>query len=199
MIKNQRFFGSFFQKRTFLLLLFVSGCSSPDPMFFTLGVVPGATVTGAPGSIEVRRPGLAGYLDRSDIVLKNDAYTLKVNSQERWGEPLGDMIGRVLAQDLAQRLPGSSVFDQSGAITADPDARVELDILNFDVVGSGDMVLNATYAIEQGITHRPIAARHVSLSAAPAGAGARDLVAAMSMLLGDLAGQIALDASDRRH
>jgi uncharacterized lipoprotein YmbA len=160
-------------------------------------MVPGATLNGAPPTIEVRRPGLAGYLDRSDIVLKNQSYKLSVNSQQRWGEPLGDMIGRVIAEDLTQRLPNSSIFDQSGAITANPDARVEVDILNFDPTGDGSVTLNAAYAIEQGISHRPLASRHVSLSATPAGAGAADLVAAESSLLGQLADQIARDAASQ--
>ncbi len=190
-----KFFGSFFQKSTFFLLFCLSGCTSADPAFYTLSVVPGATFSGSPPTIEVRRPGLAGYLDRSDIVLKNQDYKLSVNSQERWGEPLGDMIGRVIAGDLTQRLPGSSIFDQSGAITANPDARVEVDILNFDPTGGGNVTLNAEYAIEQGVSHRPLAARHVSLSAAPAGPGAADLVAAESGLLGSLADQIAHDAA----
>jgi uncharacterized lipoprotein YmbA len=85
------------------------------------------------------------------------------------------------------------VFDQSGAITANPDARVEVDILNFDPVGDGTVVLNAAYAIERGTTHQPIAARHVSLSAAPSGPGAASLAAAESGLLGTLADQIARD------
>jgi uncharacterized lipoprotein YmbA len=195
--RKQKFFGSFFQKRTFLLSLFLAGCASADPAFYTLSVVPGATLSGAPPTIEVRRPGLAGYLDRSDIVLKNQGYKLSLNSQERWGEPLGDMIGRVITGDLTQRLPNSSFFDQSGAITANPDARVEVDILNFDPTGEGSVTLNAAYAIEQGLSHRPLAARHVSLSATPAGPGAADLVAAESGLLGSLADQIARDAASQ--
>jgi uncharacterized lipoprotein YmbA len=192
--KQKFFWFFFFKKRTFFLALALSACASPDPTFYTLTVVPGAALTGGPASIEVRRPGLAGYLDRSDIVLKNQSYTLVVNSQERWAEPLGDMIGRIIAQDLLQRLPGSSVFDQSGAITASPDARVEVDILNFDPTGDGIVTLNASYAIEQGTTHRPLASRHVSLTATPAGPGAASLAATESGLLGSLADQIAHDA-----
>jgi uncharacterized lipoprotein YmbA len=150
-------------------------------------------VSGVAGTVEVRRPGLAGYLDRSDIVLKSAGYRLDVNSQLRWGEPLGDMIGRVLTQDLSQRLAGASVFAQSGAISADPALRVEVDVLNFDADASGAVVLNAEVAIERGVTHQPLSTRRVSFSAPPSGAGAGDLVAAMSGLLGRLADQTAAD------
>jgi uncharacterized lipoprotein YmbA len=168
----------------------LTACASADPTYYTLMAVPGPVLAGGPATIEVRRPGLAGYLDRSDIVLKSADYRLAVNSQLRWGEPLGDMVGRVLAQDLTQRLPGSSVYSESGAITADPSVRVEVDVQDFEAVAGGPVILNAEVAVEQGSSHRPLAARHVSLSADPAGPGAANLVATMSALLGQLADQL---------
>ncbi len=144
-------------------------------------------------SVEIRRPGLAGYLDRSDIVLKSASYRLDVNSQLRWGEPLGDMIGRVISQDLSQRLPGTSVFTQSGAITADPDLRIEIDIQGFDADAAGQVVLTAQVAVEAGHSHVPMSTRHVSFTGQPAGPGAAALVATMSQLLGTLTDQIAGD------
>ncbi len=174
----------------------LAGCSSPDPTFYTLQTLPGQPIQTQAATIEVRRPGLAGYLDRSDIVLKNAAYRLNVNSQLRWGEPLGDMIGRVLTQNLSQRLPNASVFSQSGAITADPQLRVEVDILNFDADASGAVVLNAEVAVERGSTHQPVRTRHVSLTAQPAAPGAGSLVAGMSSLLGTLSDRVAADIRD---
>lgn len=176
------------------LVLGLASCSSADPTYYTLLPQPGAVLPGAPLSIEIRRPGLAGYLDRSDIVLKSAAYTLDVNSALRWGEPLGDMIGRVLSQDIAQRLPRSSVFTQSGAITADPDLRIEIDIQRFDADASGSVVLTAEVAMEAGRSHVPTSTRHVALTAPPPAPGAAGLVAAMSGLLGQLSDQLAADA-----
>jgi uncharacterized lipoprotein YmbA len=177
-----------------LLGLLASACSSPDPINYTLQPVPGTAQQAAGQIIEVRRPGLAGYLDRSDIVLKDTGYKLSLNSQQRWAEPLGDMIGRVLTQDLAQRLPASSVFSETGAITADPGLRVEIDIDRFDTAGDGDLTLVAGIAIEAGITHKPLRQRMVTLKGAPA-PGAAGLAASMSTLLGQLADQVAGDVA----
>ncbi len=169
----------------------LAGCSSPDPSYYDLQMVPGAAVRLPPMMLEVRRPGLAGYLDRSDIVLKSADYRLDVNSQLRWGEPLGDMIGRVLTQDLSQRLPGSSVFGEAGAISADADTRIEVDVQRFDEDATGRVTLAAEVSIERGRAHHPAASFHVDVAAVPNGQGAAALVAAMSNLLGTLSDQIA--------
>lgn len=170
----------------------LAGCGSAPTTYYALAAVPGRPVWGGPAVVEIRRPGLAGYLDRSDIVKGQANYRLDVASTESWGEPLGDMIGRVLAQDLAQRLPGSSVFTEQGAISANPGARVEIDIDRFDASESTDVTLVAQVAIEAGRSHAALLTRNLRLSAHPGGPGTPFLVAAMSALLGALADQIAL-------
>ena len=197
MKRKQFFFEKKNQKTFAFLVLALSGCSSPNPTYYALQVVPGTPQPGPAASIEVRRPGLAGYLDRNDIVLKSQSYRISLNSQQQWAEPLGDMIGRVFTQDLSQRLPGRSVFSQSGAITTNADMRVEIDVLNFDEDGSGNVVLNAEVAVEQGATHRPLASHHVALSIAPSGPDPSALAAAMSTLLAQLADQVAADTTPK--
>ena len=182
-----------FRAGSFFAILLVASCSSADPTYYTLLPVNGTPASAVAQSVEIRRPGLAGYLDRSDIVLKSASYRLDVDSQLRWGEPLGDMIGRVISQDLSQRLPGTSVFTQSGAITADPDLRIEIDIQGFDADASGRVVLTAQVAVESGRSHVPTSTRHVSVTAQPSGPGAGALVATMSQLLGTLSDQLADD------
>jgi uncharacterized lipoprotein YmbA len=172
----------------------VAGCASPDPTIYTLEPVPGAALTAPARVIELRRPGLAGYLDRSDIVLKDEGYRLNLNSQSRWAEPVGDMIGRVLAEDLGQRLPGSIVFSPNGAITADPGLWIEINIGRLDQEPDGRVVLMADIAVEGGHGHSPLATSAVRLEAVPDQPGARALVATMSGLLGKLADQVAKKA-----
>jgi uncharacterized lipoprotein YmbA len=172
------------------------GCASPNPHYFTLQPVPGPVRQVAAGGIEVRRPGLAGYLDRADIVLRSSGYRLQVNTTDDWAEPLGDMIGRVVTQDLAQRLPGSGVYSESGAISADPALRVEIDVQRFDAGADGTLTLTAAVAIERGIGHVPVQQRTVTLSAPLRQPGAAGLAAEMSALLGQLADRIAADIAD---
>jgi uncharacterized lipoprotein YmbA len=182
------------RRRTLLLTpvaLAVARCASPDPAIYTLRAVPGVTNRGGPSAVKLARPGLAGYLDRPEIVRDSAANRLALRSGERWGEPLGDMIGRVLAEDLAQRLTGSSVFTEAGSISVDPAATIELDIQRFDLDASGIVVLQAQVAVEPGRSHDPVGTRSIRLTLPPASDSTSDLVGAMSALLGQLADQIA--------
>jgi uncharacterized lipoprotein YmbA len=173
------------------LALSVARCASPDPALYTLRAVPGVANAGGPPAVKLARPGLAGYLDRPEIVRDSAANRLAVRSGERWGEPLGDMMGRVLAEDLAQRMTGSSVFTEAGSISVDPAATIELDIQRFDLDASGVVVLQAQVAVEPGRSHDPVGTRSIRLTLAPASDSTSDLVGAMSALLGQLADQIA--------
>jgi len=188
---------SFLKKRSKKLLsvgavLALQACASADPAYYTLQAQPGIPTTTRAVTIEIRRPGLAGYLDRSDVVLAAADYKLDVNTQIRWAEPLGDMIGRILAQDLTQRLPSAAIFTQSGAISAAPGIRLEVDILNFNSGSGNQVTLTAQIALERGTTHSPLTTQAVSLSAAPSGPGPAALAAALSTLMGQLSDTIAV-------
>ncbi len=173
------------------VMLALWGCASPDPAVYTLRAVPGQPLGSGPAAIKLSRPGLAGYLDRPEIVRDTSVNRLQLRSGERWGEPLGDMIGRVLALDLSQRLPGSSVFTEAGTISVDPSATVELDIQRFDLDQGGTVVLLAQVAVEQGRSHDPAATRSLRLTVQPTGTGTPDLVTAESAAVGQMADQIA--------
>ena len=182
-------------KRRALLLapvvLATARCASPDPALYTLRAVPGAPRPGGPAAIKLARPGLAGYLDRPEIVRDSAASRLALRSGERWGEPLGDMIGRVLAEDLTQRLTGSSVFTEAGTLSVDAGAAIELDILRFDLDASGIVILQVQVAVEQGNSHDALGTRSIRLTMPPASDSTSDLVAAMSALVGQLADVLA--------
>ncbi len=176
-------------------LLALSGCASPDTTFFTLATAPGTPIAalppGAPRTLELRTPGIPGYLDRTDIVLRDVDYRLQVGHFESWAEPLADMTGRVLAEDLSQRLPAMSVFTEAGAISATPDARADIDIQQFSAGADGVVRLVAQVALETGVGHAVIAQRRVSLAVTPGGPTTAALVAAMSAALGQLSDQLA--------
>lgn len=172
-----------------LLTVLPTACSSPNPTLYTLAVVPGYTHTRAPRRIEVRAISLPRYLDRSAIVRSSEGFRLDVMGNDWWGEPLDSMMGRVLVQELLQRLPGSVVFPENGAISSAPDASVEVNVQRFDADRSGAVVLMVVIAVlRQGET---IASRPVRLRVMPTTPGTAGFVAAMSAATGQLADVIA--------
>jgi uncharacterized lipoprotein YmbA len=174
-----------------LALLAVSACASPEPSYFRLAPIRGASQGGGPALVELRRPGIAGYLDRSEIVRAKSPYQLRVTGGERWGEPFGDMVARVLAEDLSSRLPGTSVFTSTGAISVDPEATIEIDVQRFDADLTGQVQFLAQVAVSRRRSRANASARAVRASVTPAGPTTADYVAAMSTALGQAADQIA--------
>jgi uncharacterized lipoprotein YmbA len=174
-----------------LLLADLAGCASASTSYFALAPVPGTPMTGGPAAVEVRQPGIAGYLDRNGIVRGDSDYKLDVASTQVWGEPLGDMVGRVMAEDLSQRLPGTQVTVSQGVISSRPDLLIELQVDRFDSGHDGTLTLSAQVAVLRASTRSALATRSFRLTASNIFASTKDLVARMSTLLGQLADRAA--------
>ena len=142
---------------------------------------------GGPRVIELRGIGLARYLERSQIVRSSENFRLDVLPNDWWGEPLDAMIGRTLARALTQRLPGSTVYLENGAISAEPDATVQVNVQRLDQDTAGAVRLIAQFAVVRRRQRHP--RRNVDVPVR--GPSPRDLVAAMSEAIGQLADRIA--------
>jgi uncharacterized lipoprotein YmbA len=146
-----------------------------------------------PRVIELRSIGIARYLERSQIVRSSENYRLDVLPNDWWGEPLDAMIGRTLARALTQRLPGSTVFLENGAISAEPDATVQVNVQRLDQQANGAVRLVAQFAV----VRRAGDTRGVTLDVPTRGSTTPDLIAAMSDAIGQLADRIAAALSVR--
>lgn len=172
----------------------IAGCASPEPNYYTLAPRPPASppplsAQPRPRLVEMRRIGLAGYLDRPEIVRNNADFRLRLGTNQRWGEPLADLVARILAEDINLRLPGTSVFTSAGSITARPDATLEIDLQRLDADASGQVVLLAQVAVKfPGRDRSETQAARIVVQ--PAGTTTTDLVAAMSAALAQLADRI---------
>src|SRR5712671_2018510 len=125
----------------------LAACSSPNPALYTIAPVSGATQTGGPKVVALQQISLARYLERSQIVRSSENYRLDVMSNDWWGEPLSAMLSRVLTEELGQRLPQSVVLGENGAVTASPDATIELNMQRLDEDAAGNLVLQAQASV----------------------------------------------------
>jgi uncharacterized lipoprotein YmbA len=164
--------------------------SSPNPVYYTVATRTGPTFPSGPKIVLLKDIGLASYLDRREIVRSSEGYKLDVMSNDWWGEPLGGMLNRVLVVELSQRLPNSTVYGESGAISADHNVTVGVNIQRLDADKAGTLILIAQVAAEFNRPRR-MAARNYAISKPRPTQDIPGLVAAISDAVGELADGIA--------
>jgi uncharacterized protein len=172
------------------LLVGLAACTSPDPVLYTIATAPGPVQPSGPKVVLVQQIATAHFLERSQIVRSSENYRLDVMSNDWWGEPLAPMLNRVLVEELAQRLPQSTVIADNGAVTARPDATVEINILRLDEDAAGNLVLQAQVGVRATGQAQPML-RSFRLSQPPPAPGVPGEVAAISTAVGRLADGIA--------
>ena len=169
-----------------LALPLVAACStSPEPVLYTIPVRPGPILSRGPRVVRLRDIGLASYLDRREIVRSAEGYKLGLARNDWWGETLSSMLSRVIVVGLSQRLPSSSVYAEAGAISADPDAVLSINIQRLDLDQTGTLHLLAQAAVEFNRPKRS-AARTFAISKAAPSADAAGQVAAIADAVAEL-------------
>jgi uncharacterized lipoprotein YmbA len=175
----------------------LAGCASAPPASYLLSAVPAAAAPGGPGPVVAVGPiALPAYLDRSGIVVRRPGDEIVISTDHRWGEPLGDGVARVLAENLAVMVPTDAVAVFPWKTPWTPHVRVTVDIVHLDGPLSGPVVLAARWRLldERG---KVLAMHAVTLQepvTTPTHAG---LVAAQGRALTALSRDIA--AEIRRH
>jgi uncharacterized lipoprotein YmbA len=168
----------------------IAACSSPNPVLYTIAPMSGAVQSGGPKVVALQQISVARFLERSQIVRSSENYRLDVMSNDWWGEPLSAMLARVLVEELGQRLPQSTVIGESGAVTASPDATVELNLQRLDEDASGNLILQAQASVSfKG--RAPPALRSFRFAVPPPAPGVPGEVTAISTAVGQLADGLA--------
>ncbi|HEX3407262.1 MAG TPA: PqiC family protein [Caulobacteraceae bacterium] len=159
-------------------------------MLYTIAPVQGPVQPGGPKVIVLQQIATAHYLERSQIVRSSENYRLDVMSNDWWGEPLAGMLSRVLTEELGQRLPQSTVIGETGAVSASPDATIELNVQRLDEDASGNVVLQAQASVNFKGRPGPVL-RSFRFVVTPPAVGIQGEVTAISTALGQLADGIA--------
>ncbi|WP_448950008.1 PqiC family protein [Labrys neptuniae] len=171
-------------------LALLAACASPDAKIYTLAAHGGQQAAGRPVSLTIETVDVAKYLDRPQLVRRSGDVQLGVNEFERWGEPFGSMVQRVLADDLRRRLPAGSLVTTSQTVSGKESTSLELSVSRFDTNAEGVVVLQAQWRLHYRSGGRGAAAQ-ANIAVPPADTGAPAQVEAMSSALDQLAGHIA--------
>jgi uncharacterized lipoprotein YmbA len=169
----------------------VAGCGdSPNPALYTIAPVPGAERSGSPRVIVLQQVAIARYLDRTPIVRSAEGYRVDVLANDWWGEPLPAMLSRVLVEELGQRLPQSTVLGEGGAVSARPDATLELNVQRLDRDATGAVLLQAQASLTVARQAAPVL-RSFRFTVPVSGPDTAAQVAAISTAVGQLADGLA--------
>jgi uncharacterized lipoprotein YmbA len=185
---------------TGLALLAVAGCSikseTAPSRFYVLRPLP-ADAAGLEARSAETGPALAlgpvnvpAYLDRPQIVTRAPGTEVKFSEFERWAEPLEDNVAAVLADNLARLVPTERVSAYPDQLQLDLDLRVAVDVIRFDGVLGGDVVLEARWSIVSGAEEALVRRQRSRFVQPAAGPGYADLVEAMSRALDALSREL---------
>lgn len=111
-----------------------AGCSTPDPVFYTLRADPAQARTGASSmSIVVGPIALPEAVDRPQLVTKSGGNRVEIQEFHRWAQPLKGEIPLVVAAQLSRQLGTAKVGVLSDVAISEPDYRVLIDVQRFDL------------------------------------------------------------------
>jgi uncharacterized lipoprotein YmbA len=143
-------------------------------------------------AIGVGPVSLPGYLDRIQVVTRSGGDQVDLSPFYRWAEPLDEGIGRVLAEEIAARVPTDRIvtYPWRGTIARAIHYQVVVAVLRFDGHQGGDVVLDARWRI-LARDGAELAFRRSTLTEAVAGPGYEPMVAAMTRALLSLGREVA--------
>lgn len=171
-------------------------CSSPPTRFYLLSSVPGeAAEQGAtqrgPLVLAVGPVSIPSYVDRPQIVTRDGPNAAAISDFDQWAGSLQDMTSRVLAEDLASRLPGDRVLPFPGAGDVSFDYRVAVNVSRFDVDPQGAAAITSSWQIFAPGGGKALLAGETNARSAGAGSSYDERVAALSRAIGVLSDDVA--------
>lgn len=191
------------------LLLFavtlLAGCvtlSSPNAQLYTLsasnGDAPPPTEQDA-AQLPVLAIGpvdLPDYLRRPQIVSREGQNRIQVAEFDRWAAPLNEQVERVLAENLAARLPQLVVVNYREQRFR-PRYRITMSIERFERQGDGRVRLAGRWTLANAETGAALLSRRDSIDVPVQGQGYEAVAAAQSMALAKLSDAISTGARQR--
>jgi uncharacterized protein len=133
---------------------------------------------------------LPGYLDRQELVSRTTANRLDVAENNRWAEPLGDNLGRILAQNLSALLGTDNVSLYPWPSDLRPAYQVEIEVLRFEPDSARSAELTARWILRDVPTRAILGVKESELTEPLNGPSTEESVAALSELLGKLSCEI---------
>ncbi|SIQ38763.1 MULTISPECIES: PqiC family protein [Acidiphilium] len=141
----------------FGVALVLTGCAPTPTTYLTLAPMPGPTKPIASPPLAIAKVMMPAAIDRLYLTSATGQTTLHVADHARWAAPLDGEAQNTLADDLAQRLPDTTVLHPGDATPPRGTRLVSVNVTRF-LPEHSQVVLNADWRIAARHHHRTIAA-----------------------------------------
>ena len=129
------------------------------------------------------------YLDRPQLVTRNEDNQLVISASERWGEPLRDNLVRVLKENLFRRIPELSISNFPWQPASNKGLLLRLSVNQFDGILGQRTSVDIRWSLTHLGTGQQVVQEHFN-AALPISNNPTDLVAGLSQALDQLSTQI---------
>lgn len=131
------------------LALGLTACgTSAQSRFYTLGSMTTGISSSASGpKVLVGPVAIPAAVDRPEMVVQVPPNGVEVEEFNRWAAPLGDLIARAVAADLAVQL-GSSEITSAPLANFNPAYKVTINVQRFDSIKAQDAVMESVWTVQ---------------------------------------------------
>lgn len=178
-----------------LLLLTACGTTAPTRFYLLSPLAEtghGASATHKNGvSIALAPVELPEYLNRPQIVTRQNGHQVKVDEFNRWAEPLEMHVSAILAENLSMLLGTEGIVITNRNKHADVDYYLSVQCIRFDGWPGKEARLDCRWYLGTGDNFAGAEPERFSAIQPLEGAKYTDLVATLSRMLADLSREIA--------
>jgi uncharacterized lipoprotein YmbA len=179
-------------------LITLGGCARTQPTrFYTLHPLASseteeiAAQTSEGLMLEIGPIEIPEYLDRPQIVTRAGENEFRLTEYNQWAESLKYSTTQILTENLSILLATDRVFLFPGSGAEKTDYQVAVEIIRFDGVPGGDVVLNARWSVFGGDEMKLLTKRRSRFNQPTNGKSYKALASAKSTILADFSREIA--------
>ena len=141
--------------------------------------------------LEIGPVEIPEYLERPQIVTRTGENEFYLTEFNQWAESLKYSISQILTENLSILLSTDRVFIYPGSGAEKTDYQVGVEIIRFDGIPGGEVVLNARWSVFGGDEMKLLDKRRSRFTRPTNGKDYQALASAKSTILADFSREIA--------
>ena len=176
------------------LALLLAGCGgTPPSRYYHMAAGPPTVGAVAAGPVVfVDRALVAAYVDRSPLVVRRGTAEVEFAEFDAWAEPVAGQITTVVADALGNRFGRANVSPTPPRRDREPDFRVAIEVLRFEIGSDDYALLDARWTLLEGPAEQFVTAGRERLTVMPTDPASFDAkAAALAQTLVELAAMVA--------